>query len=79
MPALPEPALAPIPMDTPFIGDAMSRLPDHLRMRIVAKNLHRGLGNRTLADEARESFDDALCSTLSIDAPSIAGDWWAPP
>ena len=79
MPALLERTLTPLPMDTVFIGEVMSVLPDHRRMRIAAANLHRGLGNRTLADEARESFDAALYQTLNIDAPPIEGDWWLPP
>ena len=79
MPALLERALTPLPMDTAFIGDVMSVLPDHRRMRIVAANLHQGLGNRTLADEARESFDAALYQTLDIADPPIEGDWWLPP
>ena len=79
MPALLERTLTPLPMDTAFIGDVMSVLPDHRRMRIVAANLHRGLGTRTLADEARESFDAALYQTLEIDDPPIEGDWWLPP
>ena len=39
MPALLEQALTPIPVDAAFIGDAMARLPDHRRMRVVAENL----------------------------------------
>ena len=68
-----------IPMDAAFIGDAMSRLPDHKRMKIVAANLHRGPGDRTLADDARDSFNAALFETLDIADPPIEGDWWLPP
>ena len=79
MPALLERALTPIPMDAAFIRGAMSGLPDHRRMRTVAANLHRGRGERSLADEARTSFDAALHETLDIVDPPIEGDWWLPP
>ena len=79
MPALLERALTHIPVDAAFINDAMSRLPDHRRMRVVAANLHRGRWAATLADEARDSFDAALFQTLDIDdQPIDYGDWWAP-
>ena len=56
----------------------MSRLPDHHRMRTVARNLHRGRGDWTFADEARVSFDAALCETLILqsqisNSTSLAG------
>ena len=81
MPALLERALTPVPMDAAFIGGAMSRLPDHQRMKIVAVNLHGGRGDPTLADEARSSFDAALYQTLDIPEPPEEGnwDWWLPP
>ena len=66
-------------MDAAFIGDAMAELPNHNRLKIVAANLHLGLRIRTLADEARDSFDAALHETLGIDDPPIEGDRWAPP
>ena len=79
MPALLERALTPLPMDAPFIGDVMSELPDHRRMRVVAENLHRGRWRPTLADEARESFDAAHYQILDInDQPIDDGDWWFP-
>ena len=79
IPALLKRALTPLPMDVSFIGDAMSALPDQSRMRIVSVNLHGGLGNFTLADEAIESFDAALYEALNIADPAIEGDWWLPP
>ena len=79
IPALLKRALTPLPMDVSFIGDVMSALPDRSRMRIVSVNLHGGLGNFTLADEAIESFDAALYETLDIADPAIEGDWWLPP
>ena len=80
MPALLERALTSVPMYARFIGDVMSGLPDHPRMRVVAENLHLDGGDRTLADEARQSFDAALYETLGIDDPPIdEGDWWLPP
>ena len=81
MPALLERALTPIPVDAAFINNAMSRLPDHNRMRIVAANLHLGRGDSTWAKEARHSFSAALYQTLDISDPSEEGnwDWWAPP
>ena len=81
MPNLIARALTPISMDALFIGDAMSRLPDHRRMMIVAENLHRGRGDWTLAAEARDSFSAALCQTLDIPEPpeQDGWDWLAPP
>ena len=79
IPALLKRALTPLPMDVSFIGDVMSALPDQRRMRIVSANLHRGLENGTLADEARDSFDAALYQTLGIDDSPIEWDWWLPP
>ena len=78
IPELIKRALTPIPMDSRFIGDVMSGLPDHLRMQIVGENLHLDGGDRTLADEARQSFDAALYETLDIDDPPIEGDWLHP-
>ena len=66
-------ALTSVPMDARFIGDVMSGLPDHPRMQIVVENLDLDGGDRTLADEARQSFDAALYETLGIDAPPIEG------
>ena len=48
-------------------------------MRDVCVNLHGGMGNFTLADEAIDSFDAALYQTLDIAYPAIEGDWWLPP
>ena len=79
MPALLERALTPIPMDAVFVSGAMSGLPDHRRMRIALANLNRARGDRTLADEARDSFNSALYETLDIVDPPIEGDWWLPP
>jgi hypothetical protein len=79
IPALLERALTPIPMDAAFISDAMARLPDHRRMRVVAENLRLGRGAWSLADEARDSFSAALYQTLDIEAPPIEGDWWLLP
>ncbi len=79
IPALLKRALTPLPMDVSFIGDAMSALPDQRRIRIVSVNLHGGLGNFTLADEAIESFDAALYETLDIADSAIEGDWWLAP
>ena len=79
IPALLKRALTPLPMDIQFIGNVMSALPDQSRMRDVSLNLHGGMGNFTLADEAIESFDAALYETLDIAAPAIEGDWWLPP
>ena len=79
IPALLKRALNPLPMDVSFIGDVMSALPDRSRMRNVSVNLHGGLGNCTLADEAIETFDAALYQTLDIVDPAIEGDWWLPP
>ena len=78
IPALLERALTPIPVDAAFINDAMSRLPDHNRMKVVANNLHRGRGGWTWAHEVRHSFSNALCETLDIpDPPEEEGwDWW---
>ena len=79
IPALLKRALTPLPMDIQFIGIVMSALPDQSRMRDVSLNLHGGMGNFTLADEAIESFDAALYETLDIADPAIEGDWWLPP
>ena len=79
IPALLKRALTPLPMDIQFIGNVMSALPDQSRMRHVSLNLHGGLGNFTLADEAIDSFDAALYQTLDIADPTIEGDWWLPP
>ena len=79
IPALLKRALTPLPMDVSFIGDVMSALADQSRMGIISVNLHGGLGNFTLADEAIESFDAALYETLDIADPAIEGDWWLPP
>ena len=79
IPAMLKRALTPLPMDVSFIGDVMSALPDQRRIRIVSVNLHGGLDNFTLADEAIESFDAALYETLDIADPAIEGDWWLPP
>ena len=79
IPALLKRALTPLPMDIQFIGNVMSALPDQSRMRDVSLNLHGGMGNFTLADEAIESFDAALYETLDIADPAIEGDWWLPP
>ena len=79
IPALLKRALTPLPMDIQFIGNVMSALPDQSRMRDVSLNLHGGLGHFTLANEAIESFDAALCETLDIADPAIEGDWWLPP
>ena len=78
IPALLKRALTPLPMDIQFIGNVMSALPDQSRMRDVSLNLHGGMGNFTLADEAIESFDAALYETLDIADPSIEGVWWFP-
>ena len=79
MPALLERALTPVPMDAAFISDVMASLPDHRRMRVVAKNLHRGRGDWTWANEVRRAFDDALCQTLDIPDPSDQDVWdWRP-
>ena len=79
IPELIKRALTSAPMDARFIGDVMSGLPDHPRMQILAENLHLDGGDRTLADEARQSFDAALYETLGIYDPPISGDWWLPP
>ena len=79
IPALLKRALTTLPMDIQFIGNVMSALPDQSRMRDVSLNLHGGMGNFTLADEAIESFDAALYETLDIADPAIEGDWWLPP
>ena len=81
MPALLERALTPIPVDAAFINDAMSRLPDHRRMKIVAANLHLGRGGWTWAHEVRHSFSNALCHALDIPDPpeEESWDWWPPP
>ena len=80
MPALLERALTPIPVDATFINDAMSRLPDHRRIKVVAENLHLGRGGWTWAQEVKHSFSTALCETLDIpDPPEEEGwDWWPP-
>ena len=80
IPALLERALTPIPVDAAFINDAMSRLPDHRRMKVVAANLHMGRGGWTWAHEVQHSFSNALCQTLDIpDPPEEEGwDWWPP-
>ena len=78
IPALLKRALTPLPMDVSFIADVMAALPDQSRMRDVFLNLHGGMGNFTLADEAIETFDAALYQTLDIDDPSIEGVWWFP-
>ena len=80
IPALLERALTPIPVDAAFMNDAMSRLPDHNRMRVVANNLHLGRGAWTWTHEVRHAFSAALCETLDIpDPPEEEGwDWWAP-
>ena len=66
IPALLKRALTPLPMDIQFIANVMSALPDQSRMRDVSLNLHGGMGNFTLADDAIESFDAALYETLDI-------------
>ena len=80
MPALLERALTPIPVNAAFIDDAMSRLPDHQRMRVVAANLHMGRGGWTWAHEVQHSFSAALCQTLDITDPpeEESWDWWPP-
>ena len=80
MPTLLERALTPLPVDAAFVSGAMSRLPDHERMRVVAGNLHLGRGDWTWAHEARHAFDNALCQTLDIPDPPDEGswDWWPP-
>ena len=79
IPALLKRALTSLPMDVSFIGDVMSLLPDQSRMRDVSVNLHGGIGNFTLADEAIDSFDAALYQTLDIADPAIECGWWLPP
>ena len=69
MPALIERALTTIPVDARFISDVMSRLPDHERIKAIGDNLFRGQRDRTLADEARDSFNGALYQTLDIMEP----------
>ena len=80
MPTLLERALTPIPVDAAFINDAMSQLPDHRRMQVVAENLHLGREEWTWEHEVKHSFDTALCETLDIpDPPEEEGrDWWPP-
>ena len=75
MPALLERALTPIPMDALFISDAMARLPDHRRMRVVAGNLRLGRGDWTWEHEVRDSFNAALCQTLDIPDPPEEDGW----
>ena len=79
IPALLKRALTSLPIDIQFIGNVMSALPDQSRMRDVSLNLHGGLGNFTLADEAIESFDAALYATLDLADPAIECGWWLPP
>ena len=79
IPALLKRALISLPVEVSFIGDVMSALPDQSRMRDVSVNLHGGIGNFTLADEAIDSFNAALYQTLDIADPAIEGDWWLPP
>ena len=79
IPALLKRALSPLPMDIQFIGNVMSALPDQSWMRDVSLNLHGGLGNCTLAEEAIESFDAALYQTLDIADPAIGEDSWLSP
>ena len=74
-PALLERALTPIPMDALFISDAMARLPDHRRMRVVAGNLRLGRGDWTWEHEVRDSFNAALCQTLDIPDPPEEDGW----
>ena len=69
MPALIDRSLTTIPVDATFIGDVMSRLPGHERMKAIGDNLFGGRRDRTLADEARDSFNGALYQTLDIVEP----------
>ena len=73
MPALIERALTTIPVDARFISDVMSRLPGHERMKAIDDNLFGGQRHRTLADEARDSFNGALYQTLDIVEPPPEG------
>ena len=50
--------------------NALSGLPDHERMQIVAENLHRG--------RARQSFDPALYAILGTEDPPSEGNWLHP-
>ena len=75
MPALLERSLTPIPMDASFISDAMARLPDHRRMRVVAGNLRLGRGNWTWEHEVRNAFDTALCRAMDIPDPPEQDGW----
>ena len=66
MPTLIERALTTIPVD------AMSRLPDHEWITAIGDHLFGGQRDRTLADEARDSFNGALYQTLDIVEPPEA-------
>ncbi len=80
IPALLERSLTPIPMDSAFIADVMSLLPEHRRMQVVTNNLRRRGGSWTLGHEARYALSNSLCEALDIpEAPEEAG-WsgWLP-
>ena len=65
IPHLLERALATIPVDAEFIAGVMERLPDHERISVAASPAM--LGTATLAEQARDSFNGALYSTLDVE------------